>query len=134
MSAIEGTTGTYRSRVDGTLVLQIEIEPRHARDALTLFGMPGSPVALAALKVQRADKPKVPSTGPACTWLVMRCKEQPFLDWAANKFGVDATEEAVAAKCRALCGVESRKDIDNSEEAMVMFDKYIRGPWREHTA
>ena len=50
MTAIAATTGTYRSRVDGTLVIQIEIQPADRVAALELLGMPGTQVAIAALR------------------------------------------------------------------------------------
>lgn len=51
MSIVEASAGTYRSRVDGTLVLSVEIEPRFVAAALELFRTPGTPLAIAALKV-----------------------------------------------------------------------------------
>lgn len=50
MTAIAATTGTIRSRVDGTLVLALEIDPSQAQEAFRLFGTPGTQVAIAALK------------------------------------------------------------------------------------
>lgn len=49
MSAVMGATKTLRTYVDGSLVIQLEIEPRHAQAAFALFGSPGTPVALARI-------------------------------------------------------------------------------------
>jgi hypothetical protein len=153
MSIIEATSGTYRSRVDGTLVLQVEIEPRHASAALALFGMPGQPMALAALKIngaattsvqeppcasQQTSDPAPPlkegprrTTGPICQWLVMRCKEAPFQEWVGEEscLGAAIGEPRVAEWCRMICKVESRAEIDGNARAEYLFEKFIRQPY-----
>lgn len=48
-AAIQGTTRTARTYVDGTLVVQIEFDPTSAKEAFGIFGMPGIPVAVARL-------------------------------------------------------------------------------------
>lgn len=157
MSVVEASSGTYRSRVDGTLVLQVEIEPRHARAALELFGMPGTPMALAALKINGADSEsksaQAGSTvasgqyesapplkegprrklGPICEWLVMRCKEDAFQDWVARQ-GPDGeiSESTASAWCRRVCCVTSRKEIDGNADAEARFESLIRKPWAKH--
>ena len=96
---IQATSGTYRSRVDGTLVLTVEISPLHRTSALELFGMPGQAMALAALtqeasqkaaqdttiaatsqKVEAvgADKPK---RGLLSQWASMRCADLLFVEF-----------------------------------------------------
>lgn len=139
MSVIEATSGTYRSRVDGTLVLQVEIEPRHASAALALFGMPGQPMALAALKTGQGITPpeKTPPEpakhGPACMWLVMRCQEAEFREWLADEIAREVGDEASAVKVvRELCGVASRAAIDGNAEAESRFDSLIRKPYVRH--
>lgn len=51
-SVIEGSTVRVQTTSDGTLRIQIDIEPRDAQKAFRLFGSPGTAVALAALKPQ----------------------------------------------------------------------------------
>lgn len=48
-AAVQGTTRTARTHVDGTLVVQIEFDPTTAKAAFGIFGMPGIPVAIARL-------------------------------------------------------------------------------------
>lgn len=50
MSAIEASSVKVTTMADGTLRITCDIEPRHAQDAFRLFGRPGTPMALAALK------------------------------------------------------------------------------------
>jgi len=136
MSVIEATSGTYRSRVDGTLVLQVEIEPRHASAALALFGMPGQPMALAALKTgapaaespPESKKERNPSAlGPMAQWLVMRCKEPEFQQWIGA-----GGERETADWIKFQCGVQSRRDIDGNPHAERYFETQIRKRWLAH--
>lgn len=145
MTVVEGTSGTYRSRVDGTIVLSVEIEPRHARAALELFGMPGQPLALAALKINGAASesksaqagstvasgqydaapPSKRTVGPICTWLAMRCKEPEFQVWLVGS----KNEAATIERCREACGVQSRADIDGNPQAEAWFKERIQKPY-----
>lgn len=52
--AVSGSTTTIKTMADGTLRVSIDIEPRHAQAAFTLFGAPGTPVALARLTPEAA--------------------------------------------------------------------------------
>lgn len=151
MSAVEASAGTYRSRVDGTLVLSVEIEPRFRAAALELFGMPGTPMALAALKVKAggddganrtqvkgAPEPPAPAEkgGPLSVWAALRCKEPEFQGWIARKAGnvIAPSEEGAAGFIRLLCNVESRAEIDSNPEAERKFHEGIRGPYSKWLA
>lgn len=129
MTAIEASSGTYRSRVDGTIVLSVEIEPRYAQAALALFRMPGTPMALAALK---APKPEAETNHkPIARWLAMRCGEQAFQQWSVSRGAKAATDSGAAEWCRSVCKVASRGLIDGNHEAEELFKTQIQGPWRE---
>lgn len=53
---VAATIHTMRTRVDGTLSVTIEIEPRHAGQWVQAFGtMPGTPVAVAKLDLSAAQ-------------------------------------------------------------------------------
>jgi hypothetical protein len=124
---------------DGTLRLTLDIEPAQAQAAFAMFGRPGQPVALAALKTagqqQSEDRAK---GGSASKWLGMRCAERDFGVWLERTFPKQACEaigrtmpERSASIARAVCGVESRAEIDNDKYAKVRFDTLIRQPWIE---
>jgi hypothetical protein len=141
VSVVEASSGTYRSRVDGTLVLQVEIEPRHAQAALALFGMPGTSLAIARLKTpaEVEKQPEKPlkegprrSTGTICHWLAMRCKDRGFQGWAFGKGAASNFEDDVAEWCRLQCNVNSRSEIDGNADAEARFESLIRKPWAEH--
>lgn len=147
MSVIEASSIGVRTMADGTLRLTVDIEPRHAQDAFRLFGAPGVPIALAALKTaksepQREDKPK---GGLLSQWAAMRCSEVMFQRWVAETFPavwekwLDKSARSVAPKIdptivaanvvRDVCGIESRAELDSDDAAAERFHKLIRGPW-----
>lgn len=137
MSAIPATSGTYRSRVDGTIVLSIEIEPSNRQAALALFGSPGTPVAIAALKtgyaaVAEPDPPKEP-VGPLCKWLVMRCAEPEFWRFLESEVtdGYPVKDEKYAGQVvKDFLGIESRKEVDTDEAAEKQFHDFVRVPFQ----
>lgn len=53
-AAVIGSTHTLRTRVDGTISITIQIDPIHAQTAFALFGLPGTPIALARLTQEAA--------------------------------------------------------------------------------
>lgn len=69
------------------------------------------------------------TVGPKCNWLAMRCKDAAFQLWLVG----GENEAATAERCRELCKVESRYDIDGDAEAEALFEKYIRKPWEQFT-
>lgn len=55
-SVVAGSTTTVKTLADGTLRISVDIEPRHAQAAFTMFGSPGTPVAVARLVPEAAQK------------------------------------------------------------------------------
>ena len=131
MSVIEASSGTYRSRVDGTIVLSVEIEPRFRAEALALFGMPGTPVALAALKAGHASKSDK-EVGYWCLRAVQRCKEPEFWEWikfASLNGKAPKSEEDAAKVVREVCGVKSRNELDDDFKARQLFQTKMDFPY-----
>lgn len=126
MTLIEASSGTYRSRVDGTIVLSVEISPVHRAAALALFGMPGTPMALAALKAGYAmasdappePKPKSPKTAQDAALI---CKDGKFQAYAAAAWGYKETEAGAAELVRTFCSVPSRSELNTDEHAARHF-------------
>ncbi len=120
MTVIEASSGTYRSRVDGTIVLQVEISPIHRADALALFGMPGTPLALAALKVGHAAKSDEPAEKPKGGTLAQSAGiisgEPKF-----KQFAETAGFHDPAQYIRHFCGITSRVELDHKPEAARYF-------------
>lgn len=53
-AAVVGSTTTVKTMADGTLRVSVDIEPRHAQAAFSMFGAPGTPVAIARLTQEAA--------------------------------------------------------------------------------
>ena len=157
MTAIAATTGTIRSRVDGTLVLTIEFEPSQAQGAFRLFATPGTQVAITALRdgsflEQKNCAPEQPEPdelpvqpepekapreplGDACYRSVMWCKDATFWHWITSLqidfFGTCKSEREATLFVKTTCGVESHKDLDIDNEANKAWNRLIREPYRK---
>ena len=137
MSLIEASSVGVKTMADGTLRLSVDIEPRFARDAFALFGSPGTPMALAALQSMphEPETPK-PKGGQIAQWLGIRCQEPEFQQWLADTFplqhenAIGNTESQRAGSViRAVCSVESRAELDSSQNAAKAFHDLIRKPY-----
>lgn len=124
-----------RTMADGTLRVSVDIEPRHAQTAFVLFGAPGTPIALAALKVgtqlekDQSTEPAAETTkgGPLAKWAAMRCQDVRFINWLRV-----LNENAAREKILEVCRIRTRAELDNNPQAAEMFDQYFRRPWAEH--
>jgi hypothetical protein len=127
---------------DGSLRIEVEVEPQDAQAAFALFGRPGAPMALAALAVGHAavQEPEPVTVTqldkPLARWVAMRCKGPEFQSWATQYegWGGSRSEANAAALVRHLCGVASRGDIDGNAHAEERFHYYIRIPYAEWCA
>jgi len=63
----------------------------------------------------------------ACTWTVLRCKEQPFQQF----LGVDG-EQAAADRVKEVCEVESRADLDRDPTAWARWNEQIRTRYQQY--
>jgi hypothetical protein len=136
MTAIACSSGTAKTLADGTLRIFFDFEPMYKDDAFRLFGTPGTPAAIAALQVgYAAVKELEPKTaiGPLCMLSVKWCKEPEFWKWLETDPENAAHSEKGAAMCvTAICGVDSRKDIDTNPQAAKIFHRQIRGPYSKY--
>ena len=134
MTVIESSSSSARTMADGTLRLTVDIEPRHSQAAFALFGAPGTPMALAALKSAKAEP--APKGGQLAQWVAMRCGEAAFQRWLQDTFPQqweaahgDTPAKWAASTVRAVLGIESRKELDRAPEAAARFHAVIRKPF-----
>jgi hypothetical protein len=148
MTIIAATSYTSRVLVDGTLAMVIHIEPAQRDAAMQLFGAPGTPMALAALKTpaqkkaEPQEEPEHAKGGIWSQWVGMRCQDAAFQDWLIGEYPETwaraismfspSKANAAAEVVRIVCGVTSRAEIDNNEQAKALFDRRIKGPWQLH--
>lgn len=139
MTIIEASSYTSRVLVDGTLAMVIHIDPKMRDAAMKLFGAPGTPMGIAALRTAKAETPKPePKRGLLSQWAAMRCDEPEFQRWIGNEFPWawhcmgDLDAEGSASVMRKVCDITSRAELDSNKVASATFHKKIRAPWNAH--
>jgi hypothetical protein len=145
MSAIPCASVSLKTMADGTLRISFDIEPMHAQDAFRLFAAPGTPAAIAALQVGYAaatniepppnNAPNIekPKGGPLSKLAAMWCNQPEFWTWLETDDENAAHSEFGATMCvYALCGIESRAELDHDEIAAEKFHRLIRGPYSKY--
>lgn len=139
-AAISGTRRTFKELVDGTLRVQIDVDPECRRDFLRIFSEIDARVAIAPLKVKAAADPDALKGGELARLAGILCADADFQLWLEEHtnpedfpaaMGGEAGEERAAVLVRHLCGVKSRAELDHSREAAVRFHERIRKPWAE---
>lgn len=133
--AIAAASMRCRTMADGSLRIECEVEPSDAINAFMLFSAPGTPMALAALKVGTQIDPEPepeqahyhPKGGQLAKWAAMRCQDERFMKWMRVK-----NEQAAREEILLVCRIRSRAELDNNPEAAEMFDQNFRRPWAEH--
>lgn len=136
VAAIMGCTRTVRTTVDGSLVIQFEIEPRHAQKAFALFGAPGTPVAMARIMPEVAqrqaqrDTAAVEKGGQLCKLAAIFCNSEDFRTWLRLTYDpLPRNAEDAAEIIRRVCKIESRSQLDHDPEAAATFHSTFRLPY-----
>jgi hypothetical protein len=146
-----------KTMADGSLRIEVEVEPKDAQAAFALFGRPGAPMALAALKEGFASAAEAelktpaeqrPKGGPLSILAGRWCGSPAFHAWlrATHPVVWEAASESVqnlnhtrehtnsdiaAEAVRYLCDVESRAQLDHRPESADLFHRLIRLPFSE---
>ena len=138
MSAIESSTVGIKTMADGTLRLTLDIEPRFAKDAFGLFGAPGTPCAIAALRIgtPAPAEPEKPKGGPLAKLAGQWCNEPRFQEWIGIEYhefigdlGVEdfGSPAEFARHCiLVFCLIDSRAELDHNPLARDKFELFIR--------
>lgn len=143
--AISAAAMRCKTMADGSLRIEVEVEPRDAQTAFAMFGKPGAPMALAPLVpgyAAKSDEPKPepPKGGPLAKLAGLWCGNPAFQRWlkltyperwedARSEYPIFADDSLAAEVVRRICGVESRAELDHNEEAAEAFHLHIRVPF-----
>lgn len=138
--AVIGTRRTMKELVDGTIRVQIDIDPQCREDFLRNFAMIDAPVALVRVIPGKAPMEPVEAKGGALAKLAgMWCESEDFRAWFWSQqwrsrygpliSGVTCDADETAQALRLICGIESRADLDHNDVAADIFNRYIRLPW-----
>lgn len=147
MSAISGVRRAAKEMADGTLRVQIDIDPQYRKQFHDLFPEIDMPVALAPLRIdQLPEVPEVeapksvvePSKGGELARLAgLLCVNQDFRTWFWSEglwctpsgqpvVATDQDEEGTAEAIRQVCGIQSRAELDHNSVAAAIFHERIR--------
>lgn len=133
LTAIAGTRRTFKELVDGTIRVQIDIDPRFKDEFLERFREIDMPVALAPLVAdfeRREPQPEPDKGGALCKLAGMWCRDEEFRRWLASLHeGEMFTEEDAAEWIRLECDVESRSHLDHDAQAAERFQRSVRLPY-----
>lgn len=139
MSVIEAAAVSVKTMADNTLRLTVDIEPRHAKAAFSLFGERGTALALAAIKAGNQPDPQPEAEplkgGELSKWAALRCQDPEFRAWLRDQGPARQdwnTTDGAADTIRAICHITSRAELDHNKAAAAIFNERIRRPWQEH--
>lgn len=141
LSVISGTRRAMKEMADGTIRVQVDIDPACRGSFLALFPNIDMPVALAPLVAdfeRRAPEPEEKPKGGALAKLAgILCRDPEFGRFLSERTPSCApvlhTEDA-AKTIYAVCGIESRAELDHNPAAAEMFHNEFRLPylaWQE---
>lgn len=149
MSAVSGTRRGMKELVDGTIRVQIDIDPQFRDAFLREFSRIDMPVAIAPLlpgAAPMADAPHDERNAPTgkggelARLAGMLCASEEFRAWfwaqswwtpqGGQIIGANFDEEETAEMLRQVCGVSTRALLDHDTAAAARFHELIRKPYK----
>lgn len=123
-----------KEMADGTIRVQVDIDPACRAQFLQLFPNIDMPVALAPLRAdfEQARPEEKPKGGELARLAGQLCQNPEFLEYG----NYESPEEA-AADIRFACKIESRAELDHNPQAAAIFHESYRKPfiaWKESRA
>lgn len=140
--AISGTRRAFKELVDGTIRVQVDIDPDCRRDFLRLFPDIDTRCAIAPLKPEHVAKEEAGLKGGELARLAgILCGDVEFQAWIEARHPQvaegapfeTAGPDLAAHIVRSLCQVQSRAELDHDKAAAARFHELIRKPWSERT-
>lgn len=145
MTAIAGTRRSMKELADGTIRVQIDIDPIHRAAFFEAFSQIDMPVALAPLVAGfEQEKPTVKQSltveklkgGELAKWAGIFCNDREFEQWLSNEYPREYADclQDCATWIREKCNVDSRAELDHNPEAGLIFREQIMAPfadWKE---
>jgi hypothetical protein len=141
MNAISGTRRAIKELVDGTIRVQVDIDPQYRKSFFDLFPTIDAPIALAPLVAdfERKTEPEPTEAahrklGPLALLAVQWCRDPHFLQWAGWNWphGDDSraiTQEEARFLILDTCKIGSRRELDTVPSAAHVFHAQFRDPY-----
>lgn len=144
--AISGIRRTIKERVDGSLIVQIEIDMKYKKAFLSLFPDIDMPVAIAPLianfeKLQpnhtddNLDMVTKQKGGELAKWAGILCNDPIFWEWLSigtKQLGFEISSQTEARnRLIEICGIESRAELDHDKYASEIFRMQVMAKFSE---
>ncbi len=141
---IAGTRRSMKELVDGTIRVQIDIDPSFRQQFFEIFGQIDMPVALAPLKPDFEQQPEEKPKGMALAKLAgMFCNDPLFFDFIQRVYRdwlgdvhpdeFDKPEDFCRHAILAICKIDSRVQLDHNPAAARIFHEEIRIPFNHYS-
>lgn len=136
MEAITGTRRTMKELADGTLRITVDIDMQFKDVFLTNFPI-DIPIAIVRMSQEASaqqlrnnivtQENRMNGLGLlAVRW----CKETFFWEWLEDNYGEDIdSEEAASDMIKAICKIQTRRELNTNVPAAEFFNKHIRIPY-----
>ena len=138
-SAVSGVRRAIKELVDGTIRVQIDIEPRHRKAFFDLFPDIDAPVAIAPLMYGERPPPEPVEAahrtlGPLALLAVQLCRDHDFQAWVGDRYELGRVAHEAECKAAILdaCKIGSRRELDTVPSAAAVFHEVFRKPFHEH--
>ena len=136
MDAITGTRRQMKEMADGTIRVTVDIDMQFKDVFLTNFPI-YTPIAIvrmtqeASARQMRTNIVTQENRMNGLGLLAVRwCKETMFWEWLEDEFGEDIdSEESASDAIKAICHIETRKELNTNVPAADFFNKHIRIPY-----
>ena len=136
MDAITGTRRQMKEMADGTIRVTVDIDMQFKDVFLTNFPI-DTAIAIvrmtqeASARQMRTNIVSQENRMNGLGLLAVRwCKETMFWEWLEDNFGEDIdSEEAASDAIKAICNIETRKELNTNVPAAEFFNKHIRIPY-----
>ncbi len=134
MTAISGTRRSMKELVDGTIRVQIDIDPKYRAEFFEMFPEIDMPVALAPLVGDFEQKQPVPEKkgGKLAQDAALICQDYNFQRFAyeSSGGGVQINGSGAAIFMRKQCNIESRSELDHNPDAAKKFADLMKWYWK----
>jgi hypothetical protein len=129
MTAISGTRRAMKEMADGTIRVQVDIDPACRGDFLKLFPSIDMPVALAPLVANFEQQPKEPEQkgGELAKLAGIFCQQPEFWEFCGGLGSAEAARDWILQ----ICDIKSRRELDHNVVAAHIFHQHIRKPYVE---
>ena len=132
--AIAGAVDAMRMLKDGTMAVVLHFQPSDRAAVMQMMGEPGASIACVRLKDGHAAVPaptaQRDTRGPLCKEACDLGKNATFHQFLAEA-GYSRDEDGAKIFILSRCHISSRKELDTSHQAAILFQRFVRHPFQQ---